>query len=197
MTIPDGYSDIPSGKTVAVVTHLQMFQRPPARPERFEASWTLRKLDAPDPDWYRALFRRIGENWLWFSRLQTSDDELRGIFSNPLYEAYVFEAQGREEGLLELDFAVEGECNLSFFGLTPPMIGRGAGRWMMNRALSMAWERPIRRLWLHTCTLDHPDALAFYVRSGFTPYQRQIEVADDPRATGLLPKTAAPHVPML
>lgn len=197
MGIPDGYSDIPSGKTVSVVTHLQMFKRPPTRPERSEASWTLRKVDVSDPDWYRALFRRIGENWLWFSRLQSSDKELLGVFSNPLNEIYVFEALGQEEGLVELDFSVEGECQLSYFGLTPPMIGLGAGRWMMNRALAMAWDWPIRRLWVHTCSLDHPGALDFYIRSGFTPYRRQVEVADDPRVIGLLPETAAPHVPVL
>lgn len=197
MVIPDGYSDIPSGKTVSVVTHLQMFERPPTRPEHSEASWTLRRVDASDPNWYRALFRRIGENWLWFSRLQLSDEELLDVFRNPLNETYVFEALGQEEGLVELDFSVEGECQLSYFGLTPPMIGRGAGRWMMNRALAMAWDRPIRRLWVHTCSLDHPGALDFYIRSGFTPYRRQVEVADDPRVIGLLPETAAPHVPML
>ena len=141
MDIPDGYSDIPSGKTVSVVTHLQMFQRPPARAERSEASWGLRKVDVPDPGWYRSLFRRIGENWLWFSRLQMNDDELRGVLSGPLCETYVFEVQGRDEGLVELDFSAEGECELSFFGLTPPMVGHGAGRWMMNRALELAWSR--------------------------------------------------------
>ncbi len=197
MEIPDGYSDIPGGKTVSVVTHLQMFERPAARPERSEASWMLRKLDAPDPDWYRALFRRIGENWLWFSRLQLSDEEIGAVLGSVLHETYVFEAQGQAEGLLELDFGVDGECDISFFGLTPPLVGCGAGRWMMNRALELAWVRPIRRLSLHTCTLDHPGALGFYMRSGFVPYRRQVEVADDPRVIGLLPKTAAPHVPML
>jgi hypothetical protein len=68
---------------------------------------------------------------------------------------------------------------------------------MMNRAIEIAWLRSIRRLWLHTCTLDHPGALAFYVRSGFVPFRRQIEVADDPRGTGLLPRTAAPRAPMV
>ena len=197
MDIPDGYSDIPSGKTVSVVTHLQMFQRPPEREERCEASWSLRKVDVPDPGWYRSLFQRVGENWLWFSRLQMNDDELRGVLSGPLCETYVFEVQGRDEGLVELDFGAEGECELSYFGVTPPLVGHGAGRWMMNRALQLAWSRSIRRLWLHTCSLDHPGALDFYIRSGFAPFRRQVEVADDPRAIGLLPKTAAPHVPLL
>ena len=197
MNIPDGYSDIPSGKTVSVVTHLQMLQQQPARPERSEASWTLRRVDFPDAGWYRSLFRRVGENWLWFSRLQMNDVELCGALNGPLYETYVFEAQGREEGLAELDFGVDGECELSFFGLTPPMVGCGAGRWMMNRVLELAWSRPLRRFRLLTGTLDHPSALDFYIRSGFAPFRRQVEVADDPRATGLLPKTAAPHVPLL
>ncbi len=197
MIIPDGYSDVPSGKTVSIVTHLEMLERPPVRAERSEASWSLSKVDAPDPGWYLALFRRIGEDWLWFSRLQLSDEELRGVLGSPLHETYVFEAQGQGEGLVELDFGVEGECDVSFFGLTPALVGCGAGRWMMNRAIEIAWSRPIRRLSLHTCTLDHPGALGFYVRSGFVPYRRQVEVADDPRATGLLPRTSAPWVPVL
>ena len=153
MDIPDGYSDIPSGKTVSVVTHLQMFQRPPERAERSEASWSASQGRCPRPRWYRSTYsQRIGENWLWFSRLQMNDDELRGVLSGPLCETYVFEVQGRDEGLVELDFGAEGECELSYFGLTPPLVGCGAGRWMMNRALELAWSRSIRRLWLHTCS---------------------------------------------
>ena len=197
MEIPDGYSDIPSGKTASVVTHLQMFERPPERAERSEASWTLRKAAPAAVDWYRALFRRIGEEWLWASRLEMSDVELRTVLGDPLYDAYAFEAAEQEEGLVELDYRTEGECELSFFGLTPAMGGKGAGRWMMNRALELAWSRPIHRLWVHTCSLDHPGALDFYIRSGFVPFRRQIEVVDDPRATGLLPITAAPRVPLL
>ena len=197
MEIPDGYSDIPSGKTASVVTHLEMLHRPAVRPERSEASWILRKVDPTAVDRYRALFRRIGEDWLWASRLEMGDDELRTVLGDPLYDAYVFEASGQEEGLAELDYRAEGECELGFFGLTPAMVGKGAGRWMMNRALELAWARPIHRLWVHTCSLDHPGALDFYIRSGFVPFRRQIEVVDDPRATGLLPTTAAPQVPLL
>ncbi len=197
MEIPDGYSDIPSGKTASVVTHLQMFQRPPARSERSEASWVLREVDHAAVDRYRALFRRIGEDWLWSSRLEMSDNGLRTLLGDPLYDACVFEAEGQEEGLAELDYRVTGECEISFFGLTPAMVGRGAGRWMMDRMLERAWAQPIRRLWVHTCSLDHPGALDFYIRSGFVPFRRQIEVMDDPRLTGLLPRTAAPQVPLL
>ena len=88
-------------------------------------------------------------------------------------------------------------CELRMFGVTAQLIGTGAGRFLMNRALERAWSEPIRRFWVHTCTFDHQAALAFYVRSGFRPYRQQIEYADDPRLLGLLPRGAAPHVPII
>ncbi|MFL5217644.1 MAG: GNAT family N-acetyltransferase, partial [Microvirga sp.] len=57
--------------------------------------------------------------------------------------------------------------------------------------------RPIARLWVHTCSLDHPRAVAFYLGAGFRPYKRAIEVADDPRLTGDLPRDAEPQVPLI
>ena len=193
----NGFFDVPAGKVAAVVTHLQMYQRPPTRPGPSEESWALKKAEFSSLKDYRLFFRRVGQDWLWFSRLKLGDNELSQILDHPKYETYLFSVNGENRGLLELDFRFEGESEISFFGLTSDMLGRGAGRWLMNRALEIAWSRPIQRLWLHTCTFDHPDAIAFYIRSGFQPYRRQVEVTDDPRITGLLPKTAAPHVPLI
>jgi hypothetical protein len=67
----------------------------------------------------------------------------------------------------------------------------------MNRALELAWSRPIARLWLHTCTHDHPSAVAFYQHFGFRAFRRQIEVEDDPRIDGTAPRHAAGHVPII
>jgi hypothetical protein len=67
----------------------------------------------------------------------------------------------------------------------------------MNAAIRRAFREPIRRLFLHTCSLDHPAALPFYVRAGFVAYRRAIEVADDPRLYGALPLTAAPQIPII
>jgi hypothetical protein len=67
----------------------------------------------------------------------------------------------------------------------------------MNRALETAWSRELRRVWVHTCTFDHPSAVAFYQRSGFRAFRRQIEVADDPRLDGTASPTAARHVPII
>ncbi len=197
MLLPDGYSDVPGGKLATVVTCLQIRVRPPPRAEPGPAPWILTRIEQPDPGWYRDLFQRVGTPWLWFSRLAMPAAELANILNDPQVEVYALSLHGRDVGLLELDFRAQASCELAYFGLTEAVQGTGAGRWLMNRALERAFSRPIERFWVHTCTLDHPRALAFYLRSGFTAYARRIEVADDPRLSGLAPRSAAPHVPLI
>ena len=196
MTLSDGYSDVPAGKIAAVVTHLEMTGPPALCPDPAGA-WTLRRVPSPDLDWFRDLYRRVGEEWLWFSRLQMADAELAAIIRSPMVDIHALVHEGRDKGLLELDFRDAGQCELAFFGVTADLIGGGAGRWLMNRALELAWSRPVQRVWVHTCTLDHPSALAFYQRSGFRPFRRQIEIADDPRLDGTAPRNAATRVPII
>ena len=191
-----GYTDLPSGKIAAVVTFLEMRARPRLKRLERPSGWSLERITDDLPR-FRALFRAIGEDWMWFSRLVMPDAALKAIIGDPLVETYALVDHGRDIGLLELDFRSRGECELSFFGLIPEAIGRGVGRFLMNEAIRRAFGRPIKRLFVHTCSLDHPQALAFYVRSGFLPYKRAIEVADDPRLKGFLPLDAAPRAPVI
>jgi GNAT superfamily N-acetyltransferase len=196
MIVSDGYSDIPKGKIAAVVTHLEMTERPTFPPGP-SGAWTLRRVQAPDLNWYRDLYRRVGEEWLWLSRLQLADIELAAIIQSPAVELYALVDQECDEGLLDLDFRTAGQCELVYFGVTAKLFGSGAGRWLMNRALELAWSRPITRVWVHTCTFDHPAALAFYQRAGFRAFRRQIEIAEDPRLDGTAPRSAARHIPII
>lgn len=194
----DGYTDLPAGKMANVVTCLEMLEPPNLRPERSDGQLTIARWERPPLDEYRALFVRVGAPYLWFSRLELDDEALARVIYDRDCEIYVARDRADVVGWFELDFH-EGpaECELRFFGLVAEAIGTGAGRWLMNRMLERAWARPIRRFWLHTCNLDHPGALNFYRRSGFSPYKREIEVHDDPRLNGLLPRDAAPDVPIL
>jgi hypothetical protein len=67
----------------------------------------------------------------------------------------------------------------------------------MEHTLAGAFRPGVRRVWLHTCTFDHPAAVRFYLRAGFRAWKFAIEVSDDPRLTGALPASAAPHVPLI
>ncbi len=202
MLLPDGYSEVPPGKIAAVVTCLEMRAPPAPRPAHADSrdasgAWSLRRVEHPQTAWYRDLFRRVGAEWLWYSRLVLAEPALSTILGSPDNEVYALRVDDMDEGLLELDYREPGHCELAFFGLARAVQGRGAGRWLMNRALEQAWSRPITRLWVHTCTLDHPDALAFYLRSGFAVYARRVEVADDPRLCGVLPRHTAPQIPLV
>lgn len=201
MTFATGYHDLSPGKIAFVVTYLEMLTRPAAADEGCSApapaGYSIRQVAEPDLAWYRDLFRRIGADWLWASRLRLDDQALAAIIRDTAVSVYALAHEGRDEGLLELDFRVPGQCELAFFGVSAPLIGRTAARQLMQHATAEAWSRPIDRFWVHTCTGDHPSAVAFYKRSGFVPYRIGIEIADDPRLEGLLPESAAPHVPLI
>ncbi|PVA06994.1 GNAT family N-acetyltransferase [Thalassorhabdomicrobium marinisediminis] len=190
------FLDIPQGKIASVVTHLEMREKPEVAPHPAPAAELVFHA-RPELDWYRDLFSRIGADWLWFSRLGLSDAELASVLNDDRVHVYSVRVDGRDEGMLELDFREPGECELGYFGFTPAMVGKGAGRWLMGQAIAKAWAEPITRFHVHTCTLDSPQALPFYLRSGFTAYRRQVEIADDPRQAGILSPDRAPHVPII
>jgi GNAT superfamily N-acetyltransferase len=191
-----GLSPVPPDQVATIVTTLEMTRRPLPRPMP-EAALRLVRWAEPDAERYRALFRRVGEPWLWFSRLVMDEGALLAILRDPAVEVFAaVDRQGIEVGMLELDFREAGACEISYFALVPELAGRGLGRWLMAQALARAWRGGIERVWLHTCTLDHPSALGFYRRQGFAPVSRTIETFPDPRLTGHLPREAAPHVPL-
>jgi GNAT superfamily N-acetyltransferase len=188
---------LPPSQVAAIVTSLEMRERPRPRPLP-DSDLRLVRWPAPEPAKYRALFRRVGEPWLWFSRLVMSDAELTRIIRDPAVQVFAVEDRaGIEVGMLELDFREPATCELSFFGLVPELAGRGHGRWLMAQALALAWRKDVSRVWVHTCTLDHPSALGFYRAQGFTPFARAVETFADPRLSGHLAESAAPHVPII
>jgi GNAT superfamily N-acetyltransferase len=140
----------------------------------------------------------VGAPWLWFSRLAMEDDALVAIIHDPAVEIFaVIDRGGIEVGMLELDLREHGACEIAYFGLVPELAGRGLGRWLMAETMTRAWRPGVTRVWVHTCTLDHPSALGFYRAQGFTAIARTVETFADPRLTGLLPADAAPQIPCL
>lgn len=194
--LAEGTYDVPPGKIAVVTTHLEMLAQAPQRDVHLPDGLTFKRVN-PTIAWYRDVYARVGTEWLWTGRLRMDEAELQANFDDPAIATYTIEREGQAEALLELDFREEGACEIAYFGVSEALIGTGAGRYLMNQAIQQAWAQPISRLWVHTCTGDSQQALDFYVRSGFVPFKRQVDIEDDPRLTGLLPRDAARHVAVL
>ena len=180
-----------------IVTTLEMRRRPPLRPMP-SSPFRLVAWEKPDLARYRLLFARVGGPWLWYSRLAMDDAALAAIVHDSRIAVFaVVDRAGIEVGMLELDRREPVQTELSYFGLIPELAGKGHGRWLMAEAMARAWAPGVARVWVHTCTLDHPHALNFYRAQGFVAVKRTIETFPDPRALGLLPADAAPHIPYL
>jgi GNAT superfamily N-acetyltransferase len=197
LDLPLGYYELPKGRLANVVTCLEMKSNPQRKSDPLPAGYSLQRVDVNDLDTYRALFRKVGEDLMWFSRLIMPDEKLAAILGHPEVESYALYHGDMAIGVLELDFKDMPNCELAFFGLAKEAIGGGIGRTLMNIAIAKAWEKPITRFWVHTCHFDHPNALGFYRRSGFEPYSLMVEIHDDPRLAGKLPRHASPHVALI
>ena len=189
----DGLIDVPAGHVAAVVTFLEMDKRPAPAPIP-ESPLRMERWDKVDPARYRALFRRVGGRWLWFSRLAMSDADLLAR-AGEVHE--VLDREGDSVGMVELDFKSPGLCRILFLGLVPELAGQGHGRWLFARTMARAWAPGIEQVKVHTCSLDHPAALPAYLRAGFVARGRAFESFPDPRLTGLLPRDVAPQLPLV
>lgn len=179
-------------KLRTIVTYLEM-SAPPARSSGFSPSVRTALMRAGDVPlhFYRYLQTAVGERWFWWMRRAMDDPTLAGIVHDPLVDIYILYADGAPAGLGELDRRTEGAVEVAYFGLIPERIGEGLGAFFMDRLLDAAWHPsdgvPPDRVWLHSCNLDHPGAIRFYQRAGFTPYRREEDIIDDPREIGIIP----------
>lgn len=189
--------DRASGSYRSVVTWLEM-RAPPAgaAPPPPRADVALRRWRQPALAEYLALFHRVGDPWLWHGRLELGRDGIERLLQAPDYEIWRLWSGDDVAGLGELNRARAGEVKLEYVGLVPAFIGTGLGGWFLRALLHEAWRGGVERVWLHTCSEDHPGAVDVYRRVGFEPYASEVEWVRDPRLLGLLPRDAGPHVPL-
>lgn len=171
-------------KTIPVtITHLEMH----GRPERarmpvpsIQRAISVMRAKKPTLDFYRFLYGSVGKPWHWYERLQMSDATLAEILDNPAVEVTVLYVDGVPAGYFELDGSQKGEIELKYFGLMPEFIGLRLGPWLLDTAIHAAWDNGPGRVWVHTCTLDHPKALATYQKAGFAPFAQEHHEITDP-----------------
>jgi GNAT superfamily N-acetyltransferase len=151
-----------------VRTYLEMRVRPEAGPGSAPEGTEVERLERCPPELYRQLYAEVGRQWSWFDRLWWTDEELAAHLARPEVKIRVLHLNGAPAGYYELVEHGDRSVEIGYFGLMPHAIGRGLGRWLLGEAIAEAWEAAPERVWLHTCTLDHPAALPNYLKAGFS-----------------------------
>jgi GNAT superfamily N-acetyltransferase len=162
-------------KTIPVKTYYLQMHRPPqvTVPSPLDGV-EIARVERPEIGFYRCLYNAVGRDWNWINRKLMSDGELRAIIHHDLVEFHVLYVQGTPAGFCEMDRRVDGEVEIAYFGLAPDFLGKGLGKYFLNRMLLRAWSHAPERVWLHTCELDHEAALPTYRQAGLVIYDERI-----------------------
>ncbi|HEX8070488.1 MAG TPA: GNAT family N-acetyltransferase [Pyrinomonadaceae bacterium] len=152
------------------------------------AALEVRRAGVVAPELNRFLYTAVGGDWYWTDRLPWSYQQWLDYLARPEVETWVGYVDGTPAGYFELETQPGGDVELAYFGLLPQFTGRGFGGLLLTRAVERAWALGARRVWLHTCTLDAPVALAAYQARGFRVYREETETKELPeRAPGPWP----------
>lgn len=165
---------------IVTTTYLEMTSREDLRPAaRNVVDYTVTRAEIPCPELNRFLYTAVGAPWCWYSRLSWSRVRWLQYLSGPV-ETWVAYVSGTPAGYFELELQEGGAVELAFFGLLPMFVGRGLGGPLLSDALHRSWELASNRVWVHTCDLDHPHAIANYEARGFTVIKVEAKLEELP-----------------
>ncbi len=170
------------GMAVRVTTYyLEMLDPGDLRPKRIErGDVEVRRAEIPSPELSRFLYTAVGGDWHWIDRLPWTYAQWLEYLDRPGFQTWVAYVAGTPAGYFELEEQPEGNVQIAYFGLLPQFVGQGLGGHLLTVAVQRAWAMGASRVWVHTCTLDHPAALANYQARGFRLFRREVTTKELP-----------------
>ncbi|HYK10177.1 MAG TPA: GNAT family N-acetyltransferase [Gemmatimonadales bacterium] len=156
-----------------------------AAPQAFQPAFgsfpdvRLDRKPNPPPQLYRECYRTVGAAYHWRDRWDWTDREIQAHLAQPEITLYVADRGTSLAGWYELrQVPEEHSVEVAYFGIVPAEFGRGFGKHLLSCAVRDAWAMTPKRVWLHTCTLDHPNAVPNYKARGFVPYRTETYEVD-------------------
>jgi ribosomal protein S18 acetylase RimI-like enzyme len=141
-----------------------------AAPEGFDVSMVA----PPSPAVNREFYENVGRPWQWTDRLTWSDEQWVAYAGRETIQTWLGQRDGQSVGYFELNAQAHGDVEIAYFGLLPEFIGQGLGGALLSAAVERAWEMAApHRVWVYTCSDDHPHALGNYRRRGFRLYKTE------------------------
>lgn len=155
-----------------ITYHLEMTDPAQLRPSTHTpAGFETRRVEPPQPALNRRFYEQVGAEWQWTERLSWSEEQWRAWADRPALETWIGYLGDAPVGYYELERQPDASVEIAYFGLLPAFVGQGLGGPLLTRAIQRAWAMGAERVWVHTCTLDHPAALSNYQARGLRVYK--------------------------
>lgn len=163
-----------SDDVIATRTYLEMTDRLALRAGRVpDVDARVTRREGCDPELWRHLYSTVGAAYHWVDRLPWTEDEIRAYLSDPAISIWLVTVGETLAGYFELRREEDASFEIVYFGLLPEFTGRGLGGFLLTEAVARAWTAGARRVWLHTCSFDHPLAIQNYLARGFTVFKTE------------------------
>lgn len=162
--------------SAVTIYYLEMLNKKQLKSKPVVEKLTITEAKIKEYRFNRFLYSLIGEQWQWFDKLKQSDQCWKEYSERDNLRTWVAYYEGAIAGYFELEIGAEKEVEIKYFGLSPAFIGKGLGGYLLTYAIEQAWTVcEAKRVWVHTCSLDHPSALANYQARGLVLYHQEIE----------------------
>jgi len=155
---------------VEVTTYFLEMHAAPSAPAPVCPDNILVSKSTPSARAYLALYEAVGIQWLWYERSQLPIHELQSLVGDSRVSIHLLRHKGDVAGFSEIRSDPGGTTQILYFGLLPAFIGKGLGAYFLDWTIRYAFEKGPKRVRVHTCSLDHPRALATYINAGFSQY---------------------------
>ncbi len=162
-------------RTKITTFYLEMLSPDDLRPStKIVEDLDIKQVKIPCPEYNRFLYSSVGKDWNWHEKLPWTEKQWDEYVNRPEQETWVGYVSGAPAGYYELEKQPGKNVEILYFGLLLKFIGQGLGGLLLTEAIRRAWATGAKRVWVHTCSLDHPAALTNYKARGFSLYKQEM-----------------------
>jgi GNAT superfamily N-acetyltransferase len=163
------------------IFNLEMTDPSQLKPKNDPNGLTLVEVKIKQYQFNRFLYQFVGAGWQWTDKLTLTDSQWQEYSEADNLHLFVAYKDGAPAGYFELQQQDDATVEIMYFGLGERFIGKGFGGYLLTQAIEQAWLLPnTRRVWVHTCSLDHPSALQNYQARGFSLFRTDTEPRTNP-----------------
>ena len=138
------------------------------------SDYSLNLLDPINFQLNKFFYKNIGKKHRWVDRLVWMESQWIDYIQNEKVKTYVFKHKNDLAGFFELIFHTEKkEVELAYFGLLEEYHNKKLGSHLLSEAIKISFDSNINRVWAHTCTLDHKNALSNYIARGMKIFKTE------------------------